>query len=119
MSDRPLAVLIGGVYGSGKSTLAQALTGHVSVVDYDSVIGDLAGNGEFKDEGLLNGRRAKTWSESFLQGLEQSVLAGHPVTVGLGTFTTRERRDRYWNHLSGIAEVRGYFLMVPMRVSIQ
>lgn len=119
MSDRPRAILVGGVYGSGKSTLARSLDGLATVVDYDEVIGDIQGDGVYKDEALMNQRRAEAWGQGFLQRLEDSIKSGSQLTVGFGTFTTRERRDRYFNHLSGIAEVEGVYFMIPMKLSIQ
>lgn len=109
-------ILVGGVYGSGKSTLGREMEGQALVVDYDRITGD--GNGIKKTTEQRNSIRQETWNHLFLNALINSVRSGNPITIGIGTFTTRERRDRYFDALSKEGDVFGLYYMLPMRETI-
>lgn len=111
-----LVILVGGVYGSGKSTVASALGEQASVVDYDQIIGNTQGK-VMKPEELAPIRQL-AWSQLFLEKLRDSAK-NNRATIGVGTFTTRERRDRYFEELSAEAQVIGLYYMLPMKTTIE
>ncbi len=111
-------ILVGGIYGSGKTTIGEALEREGRVIDYDNIIGDVKGNGVLKTPESMEPIRQQAWGYLFLNALVNSVRMGNPVTVGIATFTTRERRDRYFDTLSKEAEVTGIYYMLPMKETI-
>lgn len=110
-------ILVGGVYGSGKSTLGHSVERQYHVIDYDYLIGDIETNGVMKVASEMDHLRQMSWGKWFLDALIQSALI-NPITVGLGTFTTRQRRDTYFDAISQVAEVSGLYYMLPMRETI-
>ncbi len=119
-------VLIGGMYGSGKSTTATAILensrhkgySNPIVIDYDLLIGNGAPQVDVEKAQLL---RDDVWKYRFAQAIEESINMGHDLVLVPGTFSTRERRDRFIQQFSQRENIDLHclFIMEPMKTTIQ
>src|SRR6266568_1299721 len=101
-------VLLGGTYGSGKSTTAELI--HTSphnkyktaIVDYDILIGN--GIGVAVDVAHSDAARKEAWHHLFLPAIQEKIREGYELVLVPGTFSTRERRERFITHLQDMVE---------------
>lgn len=120
-------VLVGGIYGSGKSTTAVRLANAACAVGYRTVVVDYddlaeAGKGEEIDLDKTNRLRYFAWEQDGFVNAVKDVVSQEPdLVVASGTFSTRQRRERFTSQLDdGFYDINvyGLFIMEPMRDTI-
>src|SRR5947209_2661318 len=101
-SSKSTVVFLGGMYGSGKSTTAERIqeymqdTYQTALVDYDTLIGN--GMGKAVDVAYSEAARKAAWNYGLLDAVQARIHEGYEVILVPGTFSTRERRERFLTH---------------------
>jgi predicted alpha/beta hydrolase family esterase len=114
-------LLVGGFYASGKSHLCSRFTDS-HVVDLGSLKRQIDPHYDPRDQRSSDQLRRDIWSTHLPKSLGDAVKADHTSIVVAGSFGTRARRDMIANtavSLVGEQNVRGIFLMPPMKTAIE
>ncbi len=114
-------IMLGGIYGSGKSTTAMEIAESyfnnysTSIVDSDSFFGN--GTGKQVDYQNWKETARRAWDREMIPSI---IVASesHELIIFIGSFYTHDRRQRYYDTLSEIADVTALFYMLPMRETI-